>query len=170
MSWGGGPFSPLMLLLLHGGKKFTMKQMTTNVSFVLKNIKYTEKIMMAGMNQRKENYHVRTNIDMLVTVVRGWSEWTLHFIPTQCDALGDLHWIKMNISIMYISVCRCVSHLNSRADWRQRIHLGETDCLAINSWRLLDHDGGAGLALRPGRRWGVGWFGLRENTKKNKSI
>lgn len=53
MSWGGGPFSPLMLLLLHGGKKFTMKQMTTNVSFVLKNIKYTEKIMMAGMNQRK---------------------------------------------------------------------------------------------------------------------
>lgn len=71
---------------------------------------------------------------------------------------------------MYISVCRCVSHLNSRADWRQRIHLGETDCLAINSWRLLDHDGGAGLALRPGRRWGVGWFGLRENTKKNKSI
>lgn len=30
--------------------------------------------------------------------------------------------------------------------------------MAVN--RLLDHDGGAGLALRPGRRGGVGGFGL----------
>lgn len=54
-----------------------------------------------------------------------------------------------------------MSHLHSRADWCEGIHLGEADCLAVDSLGLLDHDGGARLALRPGRRRGVGWFGLR---------
>lgn len=50
---GRGTFSPPNASSATWREKFTMKQMTTNVSFVLKNIKYTEKIMMAGMNQRK---------------------------------------------------------------------------------------------------------------------
>lgn len=54
----------------------------------------------------------------------------------------------------------CVSHLHSRADWGEGIHLGEADCLTIDSWGLLYHDGGARLALRPGGRWSAGWFGL----------
>lgn len=70
----------------------------------------------------------------------------------------------------HTSACRCVAHLNSRADWGEWIHLGEADCLAVNSRRLLDHNGGAGLALGPGRRRGVGWFGLRKNTRKQKHM
>lgn len=54
----------------------------------------------------------------------------------------------------------CGSHLH-RADG-QRVHLGEADGLAVHGGRLLDHDGGAGLALGPGGRRGVGWLGLRQ--------
>lgn len=50
------------------------------------------------------------------------------------------------------------SHLHSRTDGCDRIHLGEADGLAVHG--LLDHDGGAGLALRPRRCGGVGRFGL----------
>lgn len=50
------------------------------------------------------------------------------------------------------------SHLHSRTDWCERVHLWEADGLAVNG--LLDHDGGAGLALGPRRRGGVGGFGL----------
>lgn len=56
------------------------------------------------------------------------------------------------------------SHLHSRTDWCERIHLWEADGLAVN--RLLDHDGGAGLALRPRRRGGVGGFGLIQHINK----
>lgn len=59
-----------------------------------------------------------------------------------------------------IPSCRCGTHLHSRADRCEGIHLGEADRLAVHSLRLLDHDGGAGLALRPGGRRSVCWFGL----------
>lgn len=59
-----------------------------------------------------------------------------------------------------MSAYRCVSHLHPRADWCDGIHLGEADCLAVNSRGLLDHDGRTWLALRPGGRRGVGWFWL----------
>lgn len=91
----------------------------------------------------------------------------------QCDAHGDLCSTETNTSvfIQYISACRCVSHLYSRTDWCEGIHLGEADCLAVHSRGLLNHDGGAGLALRPGRRRGVGWFGLMmEHIKRDRDI
>lgn len=50
--------------------------------------------------------------------------------------------------------------LHSRADRCKWVHLWKADRLAVNSLGLLDHNGGAGLALRPRRRRGVGWFGL----------
>ena len=63
----------------------------------------------------------------------------------------------------------CGSNLDSRADGCEGIHLGEADRLAVHSRRLLDHDGGARLALRPRRRWGVGWFGLmKERIHRNR--
>lgn len=58
-----------------------------------------------------------------------------------------------------------VSHLHSRADWGEGIHLREAHSLAVDSWRLWDHDGGAGLTLRPGGCWGVGWLGLIKMTR-----
>lgn len=58
------------------------------------------------------------------------------------------------------------SHLHSGADWCERIHLGEAHCLSVDSGGLLHHDGGAGLALRPGGRRGVGWFGLMKEHGK----
>lgn len=51
--------------------------------------------------------------------------------------------------------------LHSRADWCERIHLGEADCLSVDSRGLLNHDGGAGLALGSRGCGGVCWFGLR---------
>lgn len=53
-----------------------------------------------------------------------------------------------------------MSHLHTRADRGKGIHLGEADCLTVDSRMLLDYDGGARLALRPGGRRRVGWFGL----------
>lgn len=50
------------------------------------------------------------------------------------------------------------AHLHSRTDWCEWIHLWEADGLAVHG--LLDHDGGAGLALGPRRRGGVARFGL----------
>lgn len=56
------------------------------------------------------------------------------------------------------------SHLHSRTDWCERIHLWEADSLTVH--RLLDHDGGAGLALGPRRRRGVGRFGLIKQRRR----
>lgn len=50
--------------------------------------------------------------------------------------------------------------LHSRTDWCKGVHLGEADRLAVHSWGLLDHDGGARLTLGPRGCGGVGWFGL----------
>lgn len=59
------------------------------------------------------------------------------------------------------STARRDSHLHSRTHRCQGIHLGEAHGLAVHSLGLLDHDGGAGLALGPGRGRRVGWLGLR---------
>lgn len=58
------------------------------------------------------------------------------------------------------------SHLHSRADRCERIHLGEADCLTVDSWGLLDHDGGAGLALGSWGCGGVRWFGLMKEDRE----
>lgn len=50
--------------------------------------------------------------------------------------------------------------LHSGADGSERIHLGKADSLAVDVLGLLDHNRGAGLALRPGRSRGIGWFWL----------
>lgn len=99
---------------------------------------------------------------LMVMVVRGGglTEFMLNQHQTlrwemRCNALADLQVIT-----------RCESHLHSGTDWCEGIHLGEAHRLAVHS-RRLDHDGGAGLALRPGRCWGVGWFGLiRQQTER----
>lgn len=61
-----------------------------------------------------------------------------------------------------VLACRRASHLNAGADWRQRIHLREA---AVDRRRLLNHDGGAGLTLRPRRRRGVGWLRLKKEKR-----
>lgn len=66
-----------------------------------------------------------------------------------------------------------VSHLNSRADWGQRVHLGEADRLAVDLLGLLHHDGGAGLALWPRGGWSGGRFVLQAthtHTRQGNSI
>jgi len=52
------------------------------------------------------------------------------------------------------------AHLHPGADGRERVHLGEADRLAVHGRGLLHHDGGAGLALGPRGRRGVGRLGL----------
>lgn len=72
------------------------------------------------------------------------------------------------LKVICISARKWASHLHSRTDWCEGIHLGEADGLAVHSLWLLDHNGGAGLALRPGRRRGVGWLGLiKEHIKRD---
>lgn len=68
-----------------------------------------------------------------------------------------------------------MSHLNSRADWGQRVHLGEADSLAVDLLGLLHHDGGAGLALGPRGGWSGGRLGLQAtrthtHTRQGNSI
>lgn len=75
---------------------------------------------------------------------------------------------KQSDLILHITTCRWGSHLHSRADWCEGIHLGKADRLTVHSWGLLDHNWGARLALRPWRRRGVGWFRLiKENIKRD---
>lgn len=62
------------------------------------------------------------------------------------------------------------SHLNSRTDRCERIHLREADWLPVHSLRRRDHDGGAGLALGPGGCGGVGGFGLIKGRQEHRTI
>lgn len=63
----------------------------------------------------------------------------------------------------------CESHLHSGTHRCQGIHLREAHGLAVHSLGLLDHDGGAGLALGPGRGWRVGWLGLQREAGQRQS-